>query len=684
MADVVYPQLPYDSSYPRPLKHLEVWSDSAFSTSTGVARIGMVPVHHLAKAEDYAEINGDDRLHLTIASSCPGSTIIDHGVVLRPVFNTPNSSWAEYRARVIDTVRSQRGVTKAITAYGVKHDLATNSPLLEFAMPATTLPNAVTELHFELLDLTPEEHFDVIFGTTSPPSYFSKGSFSTGDTITRRYDLIYHWDTPYSAMQEIAVLSNGELYTVQTSTGYTVNLTTQLNSTVAPVLVSYARNAVTARRTEDSMEQGTWVYPQGGGPQGFEGTISELWWELLAIGGASTSSTAVTINGMWTLEVDQLENLYLKVRQPGEPAGGVHKIVASDWAIPFTTRPYTNDENRTTLYFNSSDAPDLPTYTDRPRYRGQLCKASDGTPLNYIPLPSAVTEYGVRPMVAARRDIPAISNWVQNAFCSTWSAGWQVSPTSSCEYWLQLDVTGSSTQSGIVTLSRVAQPDPHIKYGGSVLKVVSTGDGKGMCTSWHTYPEPSSDLPHLSFQTSVYVESGKVRVELHTSSGPTGQFYNVNFSTWPGTTGQAAKTEAIETAHHIAVAPGAENFWEQNVVAWRGAIVAHGGPATYYIDAAQVVNKPAPAEQIVVGDFAWKLWNAGMQTLEKAWMPQEEYNTDMINLHGIAPDVFPHDALALGGKLHLYDEDIGINTTKRIYSRRRDLLVGGSVKVEFD
>lgn len=623
--------------YSGPLTSVQIWSDNEHST--GGARIGMVPLDDLIMAEDYHEINGDERFTMVVPSSGAYTSLIDHGTVLRTELG--DGGIFEWRVRRLTWQRDQNGARQlTVEGYGLKHDLAMNAELVSQSLPATTLPDAAEELHFELLQLTVSQHLDKI-GQSFPP-YYSVGAISAG--VNERVDLAYRWDTPFSAIQELAVLTNAEWFVNRTSTGYTVNFSTKLNSTSAVPLISYAKSQLAARRVEDSAEMATRVYMRGAGQPGYEAVLSDCWFKPYSGG----TSTAITVLNMLTIETDQLAGLWLK-----DNDGTMTEVVGSNSTADVSIWPRTA--------IRCSPAKSWSWFT--------ICESSDGKPLAYVSSPS--NEPPIRPMVLKRDDLPGINNWISDPFFEDWSGGASLS--------FYQDV-------GTPVLAQTTGESPYKRYGNNAAHITASSRGEGIETSVMSMPPPTSRAPHVSCQAMFTPVSGKVRLELIDLTPSTDVIY-------PGTTSEVARSEELEVPVHIAVAPGSVNFYDLGANTFRVRVVADSsGGAEWYMDALQIVRTPTPGLHIVPGQrsnyeevmASQDLWNAAMRTLEKSLEPKKEYAVDAIDVYRIAPSLYPGDELVLGGDVWLKDDGIGLDVERRVYSLRRDLKIVGNSRIEFE
>jgi hypothetical protein len=552
---------------------------------------------------------------------------------------------AEWRVRQITQARGPDGAkTMAVVGWGIKHDLAMNTALIQFDLPTTTGGPSPPAMHHELLGLTIAQHLEHIDDWW--PGYFSAGTVST-HYAARRYDLAYSWETPFSALNELATVAHAEWDVQRTSTGYKINVSTALNSTQPTVEVAYGKSQLAARRGEDSAEQTTRVYVKGGGDAGYEASLADVWWRTQA----GASSTKWQVPNLRTIETDQLAGKYIHTFT------GVKQQIAGS----FSTTDIAG-YSRTALTFSSA-------LTSLEWF--QISDSTAGAPIMYVDSPSAEATYGIRPMVLERPDLTGINNWNVDGFMGSAAANdW--------------------TTVGTPTVTLTTGPSPFIKYGPNALRVVSTAINHGIETQHIAQtagdsPPLSSGWPHVTVQAELYVVSGKVKLQLLDMT---------NTVTYPGTTSQVARTESVGTRHHIVVAPGGVNFYDEGTTGFfKIRLLADSSAAEWYTDAVQVVRTPAPAPQVVWSSSdnvtdqprnAQALWDAATYTLETHLEPEDSFDVDALDFYRIDSDTFTGEQLVLGGSVRLLDAGIGLDSTRRIYSIRRDLKVVGNTRITLE
>ena len=187
---------------------------------------------------------------------------------------------------------------------------------------------------------------------------------------------------------------------------------------------------------------------------------------------------------------------------------------------------------------------------------------------------------------------------------------------------------------------------------------------------------------------NLYLESGAVRVQAFAGSSVPLTDPVVKF---PSSTQAIAKATGTENWHHIAIAPGAYNFMTD----YMAATSSTQGPASFglylhnlssgtvcYLDAWQVVNSPVPAEQIVEGCAAEKLWTAANELYALGISaPQRSYDIDAVDFGRLDPAQYPSEELVVGRRIRLADPDLGVAVERRMERVERDLLVEARSRV---
>lgn len=645
------------------LDRLEVWSDTDLSTAG--ARLGSIPAHHLVSASDIYDLNGDERLTFTLASSAPNSTMLDLDLVLRSVHEPAGGAgartWHEWRIRQLQRTRDNQGrTTLGVEAWSLRHDLTYRAPLLEYRQA-----NGDVWLHNEWVNLTSTELWDELWhhigDTPDVPGWFGAGTVpSFGD---KRYDFTLDWETPGSALAELAAVLGLELEYQRLSTGYVVNLSTARNSTMAPVLVAFRKNQAKLGYKADIGEAATRIYPRGLEVNAYKPAIGSAPVQV-----STSTSTAV----QWslrvpTMEANQLSGLYLEhATQPGTIVGPIVNSwttspLGANWsAVAFTTTPGSTAE--------LAAGPQAEDWT-------YIRLSTAGKALNYVPRAStAISGLQVRPLILDRQDIPVVTNLARDGTNpSTASGHWFVTPGVLLSY-----ASGSTT--------------PFVQYGTRSMRIsfgaVTTTRSLLLWDEYRNTIPVSTQQPHLSWQVNLYLQSGAVAVTAFAGSSVPLTDPTVDF---PSSTQPIARATGTENWHHIAIAPGAYNFMSD----YMAATSSTQGPASFgvqlynlssgtvvYLDAWQVVNSPVPAEQFVEGCAAEKLWGAANELYRRGISaPQRSYDIDAVDFGRLDPAQYPDEELLVGRRMRLSDPGLGVAVERRIERAERDLLVEARSRV---
>lgn len=645
------------------LDRLEVWTDTDLSTAG--ARLGSIHARHLVQATDTYDLNGDERLTFTLASSAPGSTLLDLDLVVRSVHEPQGGAgareWAEWRIRELQRSRDRQGrVAVGVEAWSLRHDLTYRAPLLEYRQA-----NEDVWLHNEWVNLTSTELWDELWhhigDTPGMPGWFGAGTVpSFGD---RRWDFTLDWETPGSALAELASVLGLELDVERLSTGYLVSLSTARNSTLAPVLVALRKNQVRLNYKADIGEAATRIYPRGLEVNAYKPAIGSAPVQV-----STSTSTAV----QWslrvpTMEANQLAGLYLEhATLPGTVVGPIANSwttspLGENWsAVAFTTTPGSTAE--------LAAGPQAEDWT-------YIRLSTAGKALNYVPRAStAIAGLQIRPMILDRQDIPVVTNLARDGVNpSTASGHWFVTPGVLLNY-----ASGSTT--------------PFVQYGTQAMKIsfgaAATTRSVFLWDEYRNTIPVSTQQPHLSWQVNLYLQSGAVAVKAFAGSSVPLVDPALYF---PSSTQAIAKATGTENWHHIAIAPGAYNFMTD----YMAATSSTQGPASFgvylynlssgtvvYLDAWQVVNSPVPAEQIVEGCAAEKLWGAANELyVQGISAPQRSYDIDAVDFGRLDPAQYPDEELLAGRPMRLSDPDLSVAVERRMERVERDLLVPARSRV---
>ena len=362
---------------------LEVWSD--WECNSGVMEDVLRDVEF---AEEREEIQGEKGkilyrdLTLIIPRDDAGYPALRERKVIR-IVDTPVREF-----RIFKLIESHSGPKRGtLECLGPEYDLKYSKIVRRVEA------NGLAQPHFEIYGRPPTEHIDVILGLFSPfvsgaPSYFSRGTVEFTDEM----DMIYDWDTPLSALEELLEIYDAELLVRRNgATDFKLDMLLQIGSTGDQPLFTIGRNILSIDHESDSEEQANVVFVQGGGAEGERGNIAAN--GFIATG---VSGDDITFDEAVVHEDDQWNTFYVR-----EPDGTISAI--SDSAAPSTI----------TVPGHSVAIGDIVTFVEN----------AAGDDLIYVESPSSIATYGETAKVLNRQDIPNINNLSWNGFFNYWTQG---------------------------------------------------------------------------------------------------------------------------------------------------------------------------------------------------------------------------------------------------------------------
>ena len=598
----------------RQLTNVEIWND--VEASTAGSRLAVLSDYRTAR--DLRELNGPETLRVGLRRENESWPDLQERRVLRTVFS--DGSFDEWRITKIQEAR-EPDLTGLVECESPKYDLG--SRLME-----RVEADGSASPYFELYGLTPTEHLGVIL--EDAPSYFSAGAVAS----SAEGDMVYNWDSPLSAVGELAQLNDLELDVRRTSTGYKVHLPEAVGSSMDKAYLRYARNLTGVRRTSEvQTNHATRVYPRGGGQPGERLTMGDARW--LVSGVAGVVLTMSTQDGSPILVDDQLNGLYVE-----EPGGTIKQIVDSGstaQSITLSTGHGVSTGERIWVRRNSS-----------------------GAQLTYLEHPTNLAAYGLVSAPLDRQDIPRVDNLVENPFLSAYSTAG--APTNWNKYPSTAPALAESTGGQLR------------RYGSASLHVTSTAQGHGVQTDILSVT-PSSKAPHFSAQITLRVVSGAVKLEMVDTSSTQDGLY-------PPADAEAARTSVLDTWVDNLLVSGID-LKETGSTGVRLRVTAHTtAGAEWYLDAAQLTQTAGGAEWFYDGRASNDLWLAANQQLLTNSAPRVSFDVDVLDLERLHPGVFTHDALTIGGAVQVVDSDLGLDFATRIVRLERDLALPGNTKLK--
>jgi hypothetical protein len=644
---------------------IEVWDD--VECNSGV-RLGFISRDDLFSAQESLEVSGAEELTISFVSDIPAWQYIAHKNVLRPVFN--NDDFREYRIFEISGTRGQSGgIVRQVVAHGIRNDLQYNTRMLEFEQA-----DGSVFLHEEHIDILPDDAVDIVVGTGVLPAYITKGTIEP----TTRIDMVMDWETPLSALEEIAKISRGELNIRRNgATDYKIDILTKFNSAAEKPVIQFKKNELTAQMSEDMTQMGTRVYPKGEGPQGDAPNIGDVRLAASVIGGAPPIATwrvshLYGSDQMFTSEADQFNDLWVQYDEPPQ------YVQITDSA----SQPATYPHNYCDLTLASAVTLASPIF---------IREDNAGKEMVSLISPSGMNDYGEVSYYLERYDFPGVVNVAGDPFFDA-SDSWEEAADSA----------------GTPTITQVGRPSPYIKYGDYAIRVQGdTGD----LVEWDGFSALRSaninaQHPNLSFQLFGHIETG--RIEFYAEFvDDTGNFtfdrfprldLEGNYQTETDGTPILSQTIAIGSAFHLRLQPQKINFDEYISGIGTSYNPPHSSATMdrvrlyvkiledstdVYLDAVQIVNRTVAGEKIVKGSSLSKLWNAAiMAFIEGIAEPKMTVDATAIDIERLDPTTYPYDAFDRGVTCILRDPGLDIDVERRIFSVKRDLLREGITQLE--
>lgn len=596
----------------RILERLEVRNGPTGSTDTSMVDI----IPDVVSAVTNQEANGREsyRVEIPLLSTAWGSLV--ERQVLKNVMSdgTVDSEWR------IMSLRSRRvpgQLNGIIECESIKYDL--NDTLV-----SRTEANGDVNNYFELYGLTPTEHLGVVLADA--PSHFSAGTIATSAPL----DMFYDWDNPLSASAEIASLAGLELGVELTSTGYKVNMPVTIGSTASKVCLRYTRNLLGVGRDSDARtNQGTRVYPRGGGDVGDRLKIAEAAWLVTAT--STVTATLSTAEGRSIAFDNQLNSLWVE-----EPGGTRRQVTDSTTAQVITIASGHGISTGERVKFRNS---------------------SGGNQLTFLDHPAQIATYGTFQRVLDRQDIAHVDNLTENPFFTgTYSTA---------------GVPTNWSKVGSVTFAESTSANFR-KLGNKSLHITSTIPGVGVISD--AIPVvPSNASPYFSVQTAIWVVSGAVQLQFINQGSTVDTIFP------PPDDAPAQTTVVGQWVDNLVVA--GIDFNELSSTALKLQVLAHDAAAEWYMDAVQVTQTAAGFDGFHDGRASNALWIAGNSFLAENATPRVAFTVQASDLERLHPAEFTNAKLVVGGDVQVVDSDMGLDVEARIINLQRDLLHPGNSQI---
>lgn len=576
----------------------EVWSDYQCA---GGKRLAVLGPGDLSTCIATATITGEDRLTFSMGAMVEGADAVLKQRVLRIVEDdTTFDEW-----RIIDVSRDTQAASVAGTAMPVDFDLAVGG------MIAQTDGDKVVRFDFEALGLLASVHIDTFVLpalAAAGRTWVSRGTLSVDQPI----DLAFAWDTALAVCKRIAGMQATELQVRRVgTTGYTIDLLTAMGAAAPVADLRYTKNLPGLTSHESMVGVATRVFPRGAKDGDFSATMATARWTVTNVAGA-----VVTL---------------------ADPSGGDGPIAFSGQLVGAYLQKA--DGTRTLVSASSAGGQTVTVASATGIATGDLIgfrADSAGTDLTSLDSPSDVAALGVVAGVLDVPDVPETENVIPNPVGRDWPAG--TLPTG----WTPINAP---------TTSKNTTPS-FISTGNASIHVVATASGQGV-RSPAGKVAPTALRPYGSGYGRIWIVSGAVRAELVvTKADATTVILPLSPSV----------ASSSKLGQWVDLGISGENLLPLSAVAIAVRVVAHGGAAEFYVDAAQAT---ASASQLpfVEGSGGTKLWQAANNQLVKQGGAIVTLDATIVDLARIDPASWGDDtAIVQGGTVRLTDGRLAPNT----------------------
>ena len=598
----------------------------------------------VVSANDTYEVGSTEELTVVVTRDLSYWDDLAHDSVVRTV--DVDGEYDEWRIRQLTDGQDAKGKANVtILCDSIKFDLVNNAEIMERAEM-----DGSAATHFEYYGLTPAEHIAVIL--TYAESYFTVGTIQTTDPV----DMIYHDDTPLSALMELATITDTELSVSRDgTTSYRIDLVDGINVGGDVLEIRNGGNLISAKRTTDSRDMGTRVYVRGGQTFGREGTLAGAAWPVASqVTGTiqfvdEIMSENDQLNGYYVIDKDGFAREITDSVAPSTIVTAITISIPDDYRLSLK-RQYTDPISGTIIYID----------------------------LTYLELPSAVTEYGIKPALLERSDIPGINNYVVNPLLSKWE--------------------DANTPSGYEVLGNATidknTSSLYTRHGGASAFILAL-PGDGIVTQ-NIRIIPTEANPFIAAQAQLFVAdngitgvtNGHVRMEI--TELVTGLVFpppdqpaeTLTEGGWIDSFGVNPGAEPDDNWYTRMIEANATSLvFRVSLICAGNADVADVPVAAFFLDAIQLTRTPSFTEVIYGGFASNDLWKLGMRALDGLSTPAESYDVAVIDFKRLDPDNYTINEIVIGGDVRIVDTVSEIDFSTRTTSIARNLLVEGDTKI---
>lgn len=596
----------------RKYERLEVWD--TVEADSGV-RLNVFPPNDVLSIKLQERTDGRDKLVATVRRSSTIWSSVSSRRVIRVVDEV--LGFSEWRiSKILQEDSAAGGLVGVIEAESIRQDLLDG--VLE-----DTLDNNSIIYEFEIAQ-TPA-NLIANFILAAAKSYFAAGVIDPTDVIT----LTTEWDSPLSALQQIAKETNSRLAIRRNgTTNYLIDLLIDATPANPSSEIRTGKNVIGVKHETKVDKLATRVYPRGEAIEEIYLTMAEAVWKVVSI---STLDVVLvdpnSSNGPIAFD-DQFNGKYLE-KTDGTYVEITDTIFSSQIVVVSSGTGISADD-LVKIRLNSS-----------------------GDQLTYLDSPADQVSLGVVPRVLDRSDIPHVQNLVANPQLSgAYSAG--VAPN-----WNKIN-TGTAAENVNALYHR--RDSKSQKFSGTL-------DGEGIQSDAITIV-PTENSPHFSAYFTLWIKEGRVRFE----------WYDVT-NDKPILSGSEGKNHSSEVGVWVDFGLAGVDLFKEGTTSVKLSIVIDGDQTTeFYLDSAQL-TRSAGHLPFFAGDGAVKLWLAANDELIVRGTPETVVTVNIVDLFRLNPTAWPYDELILMDPIRIIDDDMSVNVITRIVELQHSVLEDGVVSV---
>jgi len=596
------------------LQRLEVWSDFVAASGT---RQAIIPLHAVSRLTTTERTTRDDEGTLELSLDSPGASALAVGAVVRFLFD--DASFDEWRvAELVDTSRTNRLLRVQLQC-----------PLFELGVregPLSTTTSNVTALGATYIGKAPAAHVTTILAAA--PTWWTAGTI----TPTIPVDLTIDGDMPLGALRKLvsALRAKGvdcELdYRRNGTSGYYVDLVTQIGSGATAVDVRSAKNLLETTRQRSLVQQASRVTTLGASGvrrSGVRATMALAFWRVASVSGSNVELRGLEGCPDPVLYDDQFNGAYL------EKTDGTYTQIT--------------DTVASTQVVTVASATGVAT-----NQWLRLVRNSSGDDLVTVANPTAAAPLTQATVLTLDRRTDR-TNWCANPIFERWSAGapvdWTETDTNS--YWTVAEDTTRyqfGARSAKCTYVSPGGTAADVRLAMATRAVPPTGTSRTFVASVWVYRDEAA---------SSYTQTATVRLSL----GAT-----VTDTLWTALPANAwTRLEVSRTQTGASV----QAYVELRVGSVAATLVMNVG-------AMLVEELATPQTDMVLGsDPAFALAAANRYLGIYSTTPTA-YRVAFADLAAWDATAFPYDGVRLGATANVRDRDLGIITAARIVELTRD------------